>query len=180
MKRSLPIVSSYPNQEEAKIFVWEKEERKLVEISLDSPAWSAWLEREQSFRFVYRKTGSQPINITIRPEKRGERTYWQAWKTMQGQTRKKYIAASAKVSKAKLDEIGEWFWKRVQENDEKDQEMVFFSMVVDLVWLVEQLLSQGRQPGLVRQARRDLKQIKASFGNSNNYQTPLRDRLERS
>ena len=92
-------------------------------------------------------------------------TYWQGWKTIRGQTIKKYIAPSTKMTKAKLDAVGEWFYEQVEARTEVDQEMQLYAAVADLSWLVEQLIEQCRDPALIARAQGDLDRIKHRFGN---------------
>ena len=137
-----------------------------VEIQLDSDAWFTWLAQECSFKFIYHKQGGYSVNVTVRPEKRGQRTYWQAWKTIKGQTVKKYLAPSARLNKAKLDAVGEWFFEQVQTNTQPDdQEMKLYAAVTDLTWLVERLVEHCANPAWVQQAQMKLAQIKQEFGN---------------
>jgi len=110
-KRTLPILRILANVEQASFLVWH--EGELQPIVVDSPAWFAWLAQEQSFRLVYRADLGREVNLTIRPEKRGQRTYWQAWKTIKGRTHKKYLAPTATLTKAKLDAVGAWFLELV-------------------------------------------------------------------
>ena len=163
MRRTLPVVYSKTARQTATLHSYQDRER--VEIVLDSEAWFAWLAMEHSFRFTYWKEAGQFINVTVRPEKRGQRTYWQGWKTIKGRTIKKYIAPSAKMTKAKLNAVGEWFYEQVQASTEADQEMKLYAAVVDLTWLVEQLMVHCQQPALVTQTQQELERIKHSFGN---------------
>jgi hypothetical protein len=139
--------------------------REPLEIKLESEAWFAWLERECSFRFSYRPATGEPLSFTVRPEKRGDRTYWQGWKTIGGQTFKKYIAPSAKLTKAKLDGVGDWFSQQFKRKTEADPELKLYAAVVDLAWLVEQLLNQCQNPTLRQRAQAELARIKDSVGN---------------
>jgi hypothetical protein len=166
MRRTLPFVYSKLSRQAATLHGWDGDRgRERVEIALGSEAWFAWLAGEQSFRFTYWKASGRSVNFTVRPEKRGLRTYWQGWKTIKGQTIKKYIAPSAKMTKAKLDAVGEWFYEQVEARTEVDQGMQLYAAVADLSWLVEQLIEQCRDPALAAQARRELDRIKHSFGN---------------
>ncbi len=166
MRRSLPVVHSKAARQSAILRGWGGEQgRERFEIVLDSEAWFIWLAREQSFRFTYWQEAGQFVNITVRPEKRGQRSYWQGWKTIKRRTTKKYIGSSAKMSKAKLDEVGQWFFEQVQLKSEANPEMELYAAVADLSWLVEQLLEHCPQPTLVRQAQRELERIRRDFGN---------------
>jgi hypothetical protein len=166
MARTLPVVYSKKLWQTATLQGWVGDRsRELIEIKLESEAWFAWLEAKQSFRFSYWQASGESVNVTVRPEKRGKRTYWQGWKTIQGQTIKKYIGPSAKMTKARLDVVGEWFSQQVKEKSEADQEMTLYAAVVDLTWLVEQLISQCQNSVLVERAQAELARIKQSVGN---------------
>jgi hypothetical protein len=166
MRRTLPVVHSKAARQNAILHSWGGDQgQERLEIILDSEEWFIWLAREQSFRFTYWQEAGQFVNITVRPEKRGQRSYWQGWKTIKSQTTRKYIGSSAKLSKAKLDEVGEWFFEQVQVKTEANQEMELYAAVVDLAWLVEQLMGHCQQPTLIRQAQRELERIKRDFGN---------------
>ena len=166
MRRTLPVVYSKKLWQTATLQGWVGDRsRERMEIKLESEAWFAWLEAEQSFRFSYWQASGESVNVTIRPEKRGERTYWQGWKTIQGQTIKKYIGPSAQMTKARLDAVGEWFSQQLEERTEADQEMKLYAAVVDLSWLVEQLIGQCQDPALVERAQAELARIKGSVGN---------------
>ena len=87
MRKTLPFVYSKLSRQAATLHSWDGDRgRERVEIALDSEAWFAWLAGEQSFRFTYWKASGRSVNFTVRPEKRGLRTYWQGWKTIRGQT----------------------------------------------------------------------------------------------
>jgi hypothetical protein len=166
MRRILPKVHSKAAGQRAILSGWGGAQgRERIKIVLDSEEWFVWLGTEQSFRFTYWREAGQFVNITVRPEKRGQRTYWQGWKTIKGQTTKKYIGSSAKMSKDKLDEVGQWFFEQVQVKTEANQEMELYAAVVDLSWLVEQLMGHCQQPALVRQAQRELERVRRNFGN---------------
>jgi len=166
MRRSLPVVYSKKSGQTASLHGWGGDQgRERLEIRLDSETWFAWLETEQSFRYTYWQASGESLHFTVRPEKRGEGTYWQGWKTIKGQTIKKYIAPSAKLTKAKLDTVGGWFYQQLKARTEADQEMKLYAAVVDLAWLVEQLLGQCQNPTLVEQAHAELARIKRDFGN---------------
>jgi hypothetical protein len=166
MARTLPVVYSKKLWQTATLQGWVGDRsRERIEIKLESEAWFAWLEAEQSFRFSYWQASGERLNVTVRPEKRGERTYWQGWKTIQGHTIKKYIGPSAKMTKARLDIAGEWFSQQVKEKSEADPEMTLYAAVVDLTWLVEQLIGQCQNSALVERAQAELARIKHSVGN---------------
>lgn len=170
MRRSLPVVYSTVSRQSATLYAWAGEGGlEPVKIVVDSEAWFDWLASEQSFRCTCGQGAGQTVNFTVRPEKRGQRTYWQGWKTIQGRTSKKYIGATAKMSKSKLDAVGGWFYDQLQVSC-ADPEMQLYAAVVDLTWLVEQLLVHCQQPALVTQAQQELERIRRSFGNRFNYQ----------
>lgn len=166
MRPSLPVVYSKEAGPVAELHDWGGASgREHLEIKLESEAWFTWLEAGSSFRFILWQAAGKSINFTVRAEKRGQRTYWQGWKTIGGQTRKKYIGPSAKMTKASLDQVGNWFDQQVQERTEADQTLKLYAAVADLSWLVEQLLGQCQEPSLVRRAQAELARIKHSFGN---------------
>jgi len=166
MRRTLPVVYSKKSGQTASLHSWGSDRgQERLEISLDSEAWFAWLEGEQSFRYTYWQASGESVHFTVRPEKRGPRTYWQGWKTIKGQTIKKYIASSATMTKAKLDTVGGWFYQQVKTRTEVDQELRLYAAVVDLTWLVEQLLGHCQEPRLIKQAHAELARIKHEFGN---------------
>jgi hypothetical protein len=165
MRRILPVVYSKSSGQLAILRSWGDRGREPLEIKLDSDDWFAWLATEPSFRFSYWQASGASVNFTVRPEKRGERTYWQGWKTIGGQTLKKYIAPSAKLTKAKLDTVGDWFYQQVEARTEAQLELKLYAAVVDLTWLVEQLLEHCPTPALVEQAQAELVRIKQSVGN---------------
>lgn len=165
MRKSLPVVHSSPTRLAA-LYDGCGPSQQRLEIQLDSDEWFIWLAQPRSFKFIYYKQSGQPVNVTVRPEKRGRRTYWQAWKTIKGQTVKKYLAPSAQLTKAKLDAVSEWFFEQVQAStQEDDQEMKLYAAVSDLTWLVERLLEYCSHPAWVQQAQMKLEQIKQEFGN---------------
>lgn len=166
MRRILPVVYSKRASQMAILHGWATDRgREKLEISLDSEAWFTWLAAGQSFRFSYWYASGETVNITVRSEKRGERLYWQGWKTLGGQTLKKYIAPSSKMTKAKLDTMAEWFYQQVQARAAEHEELRLYAAVVDLTWLVEQLLPQCPNLALAERAQRELTRIKHSFGN---------------
>jgi hypothetical protein len=166
MRRSLPVVYSKRSGPTAILHAWGGDQgREWIEIRLESTAWFAWLEAEPSFRFTLWQASGESISFTVRPEKRGQRTYWQGWKTIKGQTLKKYIAPSAHMTKAKLDTVGDWFYQQLKERTEADPELKLYAAVADLSWLVEQLMSQCQNSALIERAQAELAVIKHSFGN---------------
>lgn len=164
-RKTLPSVNSKYARPTATFHYWQADRKELVEVQLDSDQWFSWLATAQSFRFIYWKEAGNFVNFTVRPEKRGQRTYWQGWKTIRGQTTRKYIAPSSKMTKAKLDQIGEWFYEQVKSRTEADPEMLYYIMMVDLIALTEKLIYHCQNPTLADQARRELERIKHQFGN---------------
>ena len=75
------------------------------------------------------------------------------------------VSVTAKMTKARLDAVGEWFSQQVKEKSEADQEMTLYAAVVDLTWLVEQLIGQCQNAALVERAQAELARIKHSVGN---------------
>lgn len=161
MARQLPVIYCQLVLAQLSLQLWE-ENRK---IELDSPAWFDWLQQERSFRFVYSSTQVFNLNLTIRPEKRGDRTYWQAWKTIRGQTTKKYLGPTAKLTRAKLERTAQWFINHHHLQSEIDPSIRFYAAAVDLVWLVEQLYPHCSQPALRQKAQQELSRIKRIIGN---------------
>jgi hypothetical protein len=164
-RTALPFVHSKPSQPVATLHYWETQHQDLVGLQLDSEPWFTWLADEQSFRCIYWQEAGNFVNFTVRPEKRGQRTYWQGWKTIRGQTIKKYIAPSAKMTKAKLDTVGAWFFAQVKSRTHDDPEMRFYIAIVDLTALVEKLIYHCQSPAIVEQARRELERINHHIGN---------------
>lgn len=164
-RQSLPSVNSKYSRTTATLYYWDVERKSPVELELDSEPWFTWLAGEQSFRFTYWHEAGNFVNFTVRPEKRRQRTYWQGWKTIQGQTIKKYIAPSANMTKAKLDTVGAWFFEQVKERSQDDPERRYYITIVDLTALVEKLLHHCQNPAIVEQARRELERINHQFGN---------------
>jgi len=165
MRRRLAVVHSKRGRDKARLYGWVSEpEPGPYEIDLDSEAWFAWLRQEQSFRLTYWPAVGEAIHVTIRPEQRRLRTYWQGWKTIQGQTQKRYIGPSARLSKAKLDEVGAWFSQLVQAQQEADPSAGLYVAAVDLLWWAERLLERCPDPGLVQQAQPALAKLKQHLG----------------
>ncbi len=163
MPKSLPYVRSRYNRPEATLYGWVDRER--LEISLDSPAWFAWLQQERSFRFEYTKEVGQQVKVTVRPERRGQRVYWQAWKTIKGHSYKRYLGAAPKLSKASLDAAGEWFFDQVQHLTPRDDSLLLYAAVTDLLWLIERLLEQHPDSPLAPRAEAELQRIRLLVGN---------------
>lgn len=158
----LPTLHSQVNVKQVALSLWR--DNALHQIPLDSPAWFDWLAQENSFRFVYRKVTGQQVNLTIRPEKRGRRTYWQAWKTIQGRTHKKYLAPTARLTRAKLDVVGEWFLALVEAKQTQDDSLLLYAALSDLRWLVERFVEYHPDSPLTERARVELRRIQRIVG----------------
>ena len=74
MRPSLPVVHSPASQPTAVLYDWPGQPRRKLEIPLNSDEWFTWLAQECSFKFIYYKQGGHSVNVTVRPEKRGQRT----------------------------------------------------------------------------------------------------------
>ena len=174
MASSLPQVNSRGSRPTATLYIWQRQQRlQRLEIQLDSEAWFSWLDQECSFRFTYYRPQGHSVNVTVRPEKRGTRTYWQAWKSIGGQTTKKYLAPSAKLTKTKLDAVGEWFFQQIQLKAQADPTMPLYAALVDLTWLVQRLIEQCSQPTLAQHAQKELERIQRQFGHATDHQNSL-------
>jgi len=159
MSKLLAYVYSGATQSEAILRYWADQQWR--QLNLDSPAWFEWLAQEQSFRYTYHlRTYQAGVNFTVRAEKRGHRTYWQGWKTIAGQTTKKYLGASAKLTQAKLDEAGVWFDQQVAAKSKRNQNQRLYVITTDLIWLAERLLEGCNQPQLNQQAAQELHRLK--------------------
>jgi hypothetical protein len=161
MRRSLAVVYSKSGRAKASLHGWVSEpEPKPYEIELESEAWFGWLGQRQSFRLTYWPAGGGEVHVTIRAEQRRSRTYWQGWKTIRGQTPKKYIGSSAGLTKAKLDEVGVWFSQLAQTQAEADPSARLYAAAVDLVWWAERLIEGCPDPGLAQRASQALTELK--------------------
>ena len=160
MPKLLAYVHSSTIQSEAVLRYWD-DQHQWLQLELDSPAWFQWLAQERSFRYIYRlRTYPEGINFTVRAEKRGQHTYWQSWKTIAGQTTKKYLGPSSKLTQAKLDEAGLWFVQQVTAKSDRNQNERLYAITTDLIWLVERLLEDCNQPQLTQQATQELLRLK--------------------
>ena len=92
------------------------ETRNLERIPVGSEEWFEWLEKNKAFRFEYdgqsfsaRK--ESPIKKTAsdsgygEPEYDEEKAYWQAYRKVDGKTRKRYIGKSGTLTQERLMEI---------------------------------------------------------------------------
>jgi len=159
MSKLLTYVHSGTTQ--AKVILRYRAAQQWQQLELDSPAWFEWLAQKQSFRYTYRLRASlREVNFTVRAEKRGHRTYWQGWKTIAGQTTKKYLGVSAKLTRAKLDEAGIWFDHQIAVKSDRNQNERLYAITTDLIWLVERLLEGSEQTQLTHQVTRELLRLK--------------------
>ncbi len=159
MPKLLAYVHSGATQSEAVLRYWA--DQQWLQLDLDSPAWFEWLAQERSFRYTYRlQTYQVGVNFTVRSEKRSQRTYWQSWKTISGQTTKKYLGTSSKLTRATLDEAGLWFGQQVAAKSDRSQNQRLYAITIDLIWLAERLLEGCVQPQLTQQAAQELLRLK--------------------
>jgi hypothetical protein len=171
MAKVLPRVLSKSSQPKAILYTWSLQQpHQQLTIRLDTPDWFQFLAQERSFRLTYHLPQGGSLNLTIRPEKRGTGTYWQAWKSINGHTTKKYLAPSAKLTKAKLDAIGQLFFDLIQAQTAADPTQPLYAALVDLSWLVQRLIEHCPQPALAQHAQSELGRIHQQFGNSTYYQ----------
>lgn len=165
MAKTLPFVISASRSPKATFKHWGACKQGLpptgrsFEIEVDSADWSAWLEHERSFSVnYYPKASSHATRFTVRPEKRGEHTYWQAWKTIGGKTTKKYLGAASKLTKEKLDQAREWFYEQVEEAEtgRESRESGLEKTTEILSSLVLQLVEHCDNPRLVKIAQAEV------------------------
>lgn len=160
MPKLLSYVQSWAGQPGATLRYWIGQQQ-WVELALDSPDWFEWLAQAHSFRYTYYASDyREGVNFTVRAEKRGQRTYWQGWKTIAGQTTKKYLGPSTKLTQVKLDAAGAWFVQQVKANANRNQNGRLYAIAVDLIWLAERLLEGCNQPQLAQQAEPELTRLK--------------------
>ena len=160
MPKLLAYVHSCATQARAILRYWE-DQQQWLQLELDSPAWFEWLAQERSFRYTYwLRAYQEGVNFTVRAEKRCQRIFWQGWKTSAGQTIKKYLGSSSKLTQAKLDEVGLWFIQQVTAKSDRNQIERLYATTTDLIWLVERLLEGCVQPQLTQQAAQELLRLK--------------------
>jgi hypothetical protein len=165
MRSPLPVVHAKPGQPQATLYTWsDPPQAHRLEIKLDSDPWFAWLAHHRSFRFTYYLASGQQLHLTIRPEKRGQRTYWQAWKTIAGRTTKKYLAPSATLTRAKLETAAAWFADQLQASVQADPTQPLYAAVTDLIWLVQRFLAADPPQPLAHRAQLDLDRIQRQLG----------------
>lgn len=75
-------------------------------ITLESPAWFAWLESISSFAFRSRSG----VYYTVRKEQvRRNGPYWYGYRSLHGRTVKRYVGRTAALSLTRLEEVAERF-----------------------------------------------------------------------
>ena len=138
MTKRLAYVRRYPASTVVTCHYWHASSGQWQRLDLDTPDWLAWLAQEKSFRYTdHLPDDPSPINFTVRPEKRGQHTYWQGWKTIRGQTTKKYLGKATKVPRPQLDAVGIWFAQQCQLLSPGAHNQQRYKVAVDLVWLAE-------------------------------------------
>ena len=163
MTKKLPFGVSSQVEERAKLSYWGgKNNTELIDIQIGSDEWGDWLTQSQSFRMTYvSKISAEPVKFTVRPEQRkNKKVYWQAWKTIKGKTTKKYVGPSTKVTKARLDEVGEWFYEQVKASRQPGREEQLLGAIQQLTGLVEDLINYCHNASLIEHAQEELKQVK--------------------
>ena len=73
-----------------------------VRISLDSPAWFAWLAAANRFAYLS-QSGHEPM--TVRKEKRRHSFYWFAYTKWVGKLHNSYIGRSDTLTQARLEQV---------------------------------------------------------------------------
>lgn len=68
--------------------------------AVNTPAWFAWLNMGQTFYYQTPNGG-----FTARCEPRRTRIYWYAFRRVKGKLRKRYLGASAKLTRDRLDSV---------------------------------------------------------------------------
>lgn len=162
-KKILPFIQSSDKLEAAALHYWI--ETDLEEIKVGSGAWFTWLGQEQSFRLTYVKEGlSVGINILPERSKDGRRIYWRGFKSIGGQLQKKYVGASSKLIKSKLDEVGLHFWQLQQAHYNADPTSRLHEALSDYESLITQLLPHLPR-NMARHSRREMNRIQDNIGN---------------
>src|SRR4051794_17356253 len=80
----------------------DAEGRALPEVIIGSDAWLAWLEGEGHASFAYASVAG---TFTARCEHRHGRSYWYAYRTVDGRLRKEYLGASERLTPERLAEV---------------------------------------------------------------------------
>jgi hypothetical protein len=100
-------------------------------LDVDSPAWFAWLEEENTTSFRYplfdARCGYIEGFMTVRKERRerGGR-YWVAYRRCQGRLRKVYLGASVRLTHEHLEQLAQRFLaagQRCESLDERTTEL---------------------------------------------------------
>lgn len=73
----------------------------LAPLEVGSPAWFAWLDQPEHRSFSIRTAASA---ITVRREKKRNSYYWYAYRSLQGQTHKRYLGKSSDLVLALLQQ----------------------------------------------------------------------------
>jgi hypothetical protein len=98
--------------------VWEEYVEDPAQPSdrvwLDTPKWVAWLEAPTTTRFCYPVFDAQVGYIvgfmTVRKERRARGGgYWVAYRRCQGRLRRAYLGASARLTRAVLEQHAQQF-----------------------------------------------------------------------
>jgi hypothetical protein len=162
--KSLPFIQTSERLKIAVLTYWTDDTpAALTDIPLDSPEWYAWLELGRSFRVTYNHAGHS-VSFNVLAEKRGERLYWRGYKNIGGKLRKKYLGATVKLTQAKLNEAGRYFWDIAQARAAADPTAPYAEALADYEALVSQLLPH-LPAHLARHARAEMGRIKDSVGN---------------
>lgn len=137
---------------------------------IGSNEWDNFMSRGDSFSVIYWSGLSGRIKYTVMPEKRGDRLYWRATKTVHKKIYRKYIGA--KITREKLTQTGEYYQNLVEGIEQKDgdQRQLLENTIKDLESLVRDLLPQARNPDRAKKARQDLEKIMQRLNESGRVQ----------
>ncbi|HSH83165.1 MAG TPA: hypothetical protein VLA19_31925 [Herpetosiphonaceae bacterium] len=85
-----------------------------AQVWLDRPEWFTWLELATTRRFCYpvfdARMGYSVGFMTVRKEGRARGgQYWVAYRRCQGQVRRVYLGASARLTRAVLEQVAQQF-----------------------------------------------------------------------
>lgn len=72
------------------------------QLSLDSPAWFAWLEKATRFYYIAQYPA---YRLTVRKEKRRQTAYWFAYVKRDGKLHNAYLGKSATLTQQKLEAV---------------------------------------------------------------------------
>ena len=111
MRKSLPFVQSTTNSSQSGHLNYRADGHpEFLQIRLDEPAWFEWLTLGQSFRVLFwNLEGRADFNVLPDQRKGRPGLYWSGWKSIRGKTKKFYLGITSKVTKARLDQAGEFF-----------------------------------------------------------------------